>query len=431
MAYNYLTMSDVKKSESRKLFSVISMFAGFGGSSTGYRLAGGNVLAMNEFQDVARSIYHKNYPNTIIMSEDIRDLTGKEILKRVGLKKGELDILDGSPPCAVFSTAGQRDKAWGKVKKYSYTYQRIDDLFFEFARILKDIQPKVFVCENTKGLTAKTCSSLLGSNNKLVSLIGEEKTILGELKKCGYNLYTKVLDSSGFGVAQKRERLFIVGVRKDIKKKFIFPKPYSEKINTEEVIRKFIFNGSEKELKENTETYKTIKEYIKPLYTLTETKKTLTMYGLKGFKQRLARDNWKRPHRTISQSDWVIHAIADRFESINESKLIQSFPIDFNLLGNPYKRIEVTIEDLKNNKYDFANENAGLDKVHLNILKPKKNEIFYIDVKKGKPKKEMYIENDELYTTWVHRNRANEFVGRAVPSLLIKAIVEKIYEDIL
>jgi DNA-cytosine methyltransferase len=424
MNYEYLTMEDVKRSESRNLFKVISMFAGCGGSSTGYRLAGGNVIVANEFIEHARSIYNRNYPNTVLIPDDIRNITGKDILETVGLKKGELDILDGSPPCAAFSTAGNMQDSWGIQKKYSNTVQRIDDLFFEFARVLNEIQPKVFVCENTKGLAMKSSSELLGSTNKLCTFIDmdENKTILGELKKCGYNIYTKVLDSSDFGVGQKRERLFIVGVRKDINRKFSFPKSLYEKINSEQVIRKFVFNGCERKINKESQTFKLITKYVKPLTTVQEVVHILVKNNVKGFKQRITRDNWFKPHQTVCQSDWITHSIVDRYESVNESKLIQSFPIDFDILEKQYKRIEVTFEDLEKNKYDFVNEDAGLEGVHLDILKPKKNELFWIDIKD-----DSLIDNKEELSP----NRANEFIGRAVPPLLMKALIEKVYMDIL
>ena len=133
-------------------YKAISLFSGCGGSSLGYKLAGFKVLLANEFIDIAADTYQANFSDTIVLRDDIRKLTGKIILDKVNLKVGELDLLDGSPPCQSFSTAGKREEKWGKVVKYSETMQRTDDLLFEYARILKEIQPKTFVCENVKGL---------------------------------------------------------------------------------------------------------------------------------------------------------------------------------------------------------------------------------------------------------------------------------------
>ncbi len=102
-------LEDVKKASEQNLFHVVSLFAGGGGSSTGYRLAGGRVLAINEFIEAAQNAYARNYPDTHIFKEDVRQLTGDMILEKIGIPKGELDILDGSPPCASFSTAGKRE----------------------------------------------------------------------------------------------------------------------------------------------------------------------------------------------------------------------------------------------------------------------------------------------------------------------------------
>ena len=107
----------VKEQSKKNLFNVVSMFAGGGGSSTGYRLAGGKVLAINEFIEDAQEVYAKNYPETYIFKDDIRKINGFEILKQINMNVGELDILDGSPPCSSFSMAGNREKDWGKNKK--------------------------------------------------------------------------------------------------------------------------------------------------------------------------------------------------------------------------------------------------------------------------------------------------------------------------
>ncbi len=112
-------------------------------------------------------------------------------------------MLDGSPPCASFSTAGKREEGWGKVKLYSDARQRTDDLFFEYARILKGLQPKVFVAENVAGLVRGTAK-------------GYFKLILAELKDCGYRVEARLLDARWLGVPQMRERVIFVGVRNDL-----------------------------------------------------------------------------------------------------------------------------------------------------------------------------------------------------------------------
>jgi DNA (cytosine-5)-methyltransferase 1 len=123
-----------------------------------------------------------------------------------------LDLLDGSPPCASFSTAGKRSALWGKVKKYSDTTQRTDDLFFEFARLLAGIRPKTFVAENVAGLVRGVAK-------------GYFLEILRTLKGCGYRVAAKVLDAQWLGVPQARQRLIFVGVRDDLGIEPAHPKP--------------------------------------------------------------------------------------------------------------------------------------------------------------------------------------------------------------
>jgi DNA (cytosine-5)-methyltransferase 1 len=183
---------------------VASLFAGCGGSSLGYRLAGFRVAWANEFIDAAADVYALNArAGTVIDRRDVRDLKPEDLLDAAGLAAGELDVLDGSPPCASFSTAGRRSLTWGKVRKYSDTTQRSDDLFFEYARLLRGVKPKAFVAENVSGLV------------KGVSK-GYFIEILRELKSCGYRVAVKLLDAQWLGVPQARLRAIFVGVREDL-----------------------------------------------------------------------------------------------------------------------------------------------------------------------------------------------------------------------
>ena len=104
--YQKYTLQDVYDGEAQNKFNVISTFAGGGGSSTGYRLAGGKILCINEFVEEARNTYHENYPNTPILPDDIKELEGKDLLEAANIGVGKVDILDGSPPCSAFSMAG-------------------------------------------------------------------------------------------------------------------------------------------------------------------------------------------------------------------------------------------------------------------------------------------------------------------------------------
>ncbi|HEX3640177.1 MAG TPA: DNA cytosine methyltransferase [Ktedonobacteraceae bacterium] len=183
--------------------NVVSTFSGCGGSCLGFRLAGYRILWANEFIPAARDTYKANHPHSILDARDIRKIKPDEILKAIHLNQGELDVFEGSPPCASFSTAGKREASWGKVKDYSDTRQRVDDLFFEYVRLLKGLQPKVFVAENVSGLVKGTAK-------------GYFLEILKELKSCGYTVEAKILDAQWLGVPQMRQRLIFVGVRNDL-----------------------------------------------------------------------------------------------------------------------------------------------------------------------------------------------------------------------
>jgi DNA (cytosine-5)-methyltransferase 1 len=192
---------------------VISTFSGCGGSSLGYRMAGCTVLGASEFVPAAYEVYKLNAsPVTKVWTDDIREMDGMQMLTDVGLGVGELDILDGSPPCAAFSTAGKRSEGWGKVKKYSDTSQRVDDLFYEYARILNQMQPKAFVAENVEGLVKGSAK-------------GYFQRIHKALVDCGYQVSASVLDASWLGVPQARRRIIFIGIRNDLKKLPVFPNP--------------------------------------------------------------------------------------------------------------------------------------------------------------------------------------------------------------
>lgn len=207
-AYHVPSMAEVRAIEPNG-FTVASLFSGCGGSSLGYRMAGFKTVYANEFIEAARDTYRANAPDYAYLDpRDIREVTGKDILDRVG----PVDLLDGSPPCASFSTAGKRHKAWGTVNGYSDTKQRTDDLFMEYARIVRDIQPKVFVAENVSGLVKGSAK-------------GYFKLILNTLRDCGYRVEARLLNASWLGVPQARQRLIFVGVRNDLGFAPVYPKP--------------------------------------------------------------------------------------------------------------------------------------------------------------------------------------------------------------
>jgi DNA (cytosine-5)-methyltransferase 1 len=192
--------------------TVVSTFSGCGGSCLGFEMAGYRVLWASEFIPAARKVYALNHPGIPIDARDIRTVRPEEILEAVGRERGDVDVLEGSPPCASFSTAGKRSNHWNQVRQYSEVKQRTDDLFFEFARIVEGVQPRVFVAENVSGLVKGIAK-------------GYFKMILARLRECGYRVEARLLDAQWLGVPQARQRLIFIGVRRDLGLAPAFPRP--------------------------------------------------------------------------------------------------------------------------------------------------------------------------------------------------------------
>jgi DNA (cytosine-5)-methyltransferase 1 len=173
--------------------TVISTFAGAGGSSLGYSMAGYRELLAVEWDDNAVETFKLNFPGVPVYHGDIAELSVDECLSMAGISQGELDILDGSPPCQGFSTAGKRI---------------MDDprnqLFREFVRLLRGLRPKVFVMENVSGMVK--------GKMKLVFV-----DILKELKASGYQVSARLSECDVFSrPAKSGQRMIFIGVRDDL-----------------------------------------------------------------------------------------------------------------------------------------------------------------------------------------------------------------------
>ena len=210
--YQIPTMTEIANGKGRTELTAVSTFSGCGGSCLGLEWAGFDVRWASEFVPAAAEVYRLNHPGVPVDDRDIRTVTPDHLLDAAGIEPGDLDLLEGSPPCASFSTAGSREKGWGQVKKYSDTNQRTDDLFYEYARLLRDLQPRAFVAENVSGLVKGKAK-------------GYFKLILAELRACGYRVGAKVLDAQWLGVPQRRQRLIFVGFRNDLGIDPVFPAP--------------------------------------------------------------------------------------------------------------------------------------------------------------------------------------------------------------
>lgn len=206
-------------------FKVASTFSGAGGSCTGYRMAGFKVVWANEFVPAAQASYKANCADDSILDcRDIKLVTASEILAATGLNVGELDIFDGSPPCQAFSTAGKREKGWGKDKSYEHgAKQKNETLFDEYTRLLRGLKPKVFVAENVSGLVKGTAK-------------GYFLEILTALKASGYRVTCRVLDAQWLGVPQQRQRTIFIGVREDLRLEPAHPKPLAYRYSVRDAL---------------------------------------------------------------------------------------------------------------------------------------------------------------------------------------------------
>ena len=186
---------------------VFSCFACGGGSTMGYKLAGFDVLGCNEIDPKMIEAYKENHNPKYAYLEPIQTFKLRTDLPN---ELYQLDILDGSPPCSSFSMAGNREKDWGKKKKFreGQAEQILDNLFFDFIDLAKNLQPKVVIAENVKGL-----------------LVGEAKEYVRKIYKefdlAGYYVQHWLLDASKMGVPQRRERVFFIALRKDLAKPFL------------------------------------------------------------------------------------------------------------------------------------------------------------------------------------------------------------------
>jgi DNA (cytosine-5)-methyltransferase 1 len=181
---------------------VMSTFACGGGSSMGYKRAGCEIVAANDIDPEMAWHYQRNLnpPNYFLCP--IRDLLTKDLPPELF----DLDILDGSPPCSTFSMAGSREKAWGKDKHFreGQAKQVLSDLFFDYLDLVERLKPRVAIAENVKGM-------ILGNAK------GYTKLVMARFKEIGYRPQLFLLNGADCGVPQRRERVFFVAIRDDIK----------------------------------------------------------------------------------------------------------------------------------------------------------------------------------------------------------------------
>jgi len=190
-------------------YSVLELFAGAGGLAIGLEMAGLKCVALNEIDKWACQTLRANRPNWNVLEGDIKDIDFSEY-------KNKIDVVTGGFPCQAFSYAGKKlglDDARGT-------------LFYEFARVIKEVNPAICIGENVRGLL---------SHDKGKTLEG----MISILDEIGYNVVPfQVLKAINFRVPQKRERLILVGIRKDINIEYAYPKPHRKIYNLKDALKK-------------------------------------------------------------------------------------------------------------------------------------------------------------------------------------------------
>ena len=276
--------------------TVISLFAGCGGSSLGYSMAGFRELLAVEWDDNAVATFRLNFPEVPVYHGDIAKLSVEECLRLAGVGMGELDVLDGSPPCQGFSTAGKR---------------QMDDprnnLFREYVRLLRGLRPRAFIMENVSGMV----------KGKMKLIFAE---ILRELKASGYRVSTRLMNAMYFNVPQSRERLIFMGVREDVGKEPSHPKAESEPVTAQEAFVGLDGHGDSPGMSEQYQSY-------------WHRAGGGGVVGKQGSHRRL---RWSRPSYVLQKEagyGGVYHPSEPRPLSTEERKRIGAFPARFQFTG--------------------------------------------------------------------------------------------------
>lgn len=180
----------------------LELFAGAGGLALGIEKAGFETIGLVEMNKDAAKTLKTNKPEWNVVNKDIKNIADEDLETLFNIKKGELSLLSGGPPCQSFSYAGKR--------------LGLEDtrgtLFYYYAIFLQKLQPKMFLFENVKGL-------LTHDKGKTY------ETIINVLEDSGYGIHNQVLNAWDYNVPQKRERLITIGVRKDLNDKISFSFP--------------------------------------------------------------------------------------------------------------------------------------------------------------------------------------------------------------
>lgn len=311
-----------------KEFKVLELFAGAGGLAIGLEKAGIKCAALNEIDKWACQTLRENRPNWNVLEGDIKSFNFKKF-------NGEVDIVTGGFPCQAFSYAG---------KKLGLEDAR-GTLFYEFARAVQEVNPPICIGENVKGLLSHEKGETL-------------KGMISILDDIGYNVVPiQVLKAINFKVPQKRERLILVGIRKDIDTKYEYPKPYQTIYNLADALKKgklYDSNVPKSEGSNYPEHKKVVLDLVPPKGYWRDLPLDLQKeymgksFYLGGGKTGMARRiGWDEPSLTLTCSPAQkqterCHPDETRPFTVREYARIQTFPDEWKFKGSvsqQYKQI--------------------------------------------------------------------------------------------
>ncbi|KAE9881572.1 DNA (cytosine-5-)-methyltransferase, partial [Escherichia coli] len=232
---------DIRDIKANKDYSVVELFAGAGGLALGLEQAGFKSRGLVEFDKYACQTLRKNRPHWNVIEKDIIDVAEEGMKNFVNVPIGELDLLSGGYPCQAFSYAG---------KKMGLSDAR-GTMFYYYAQVLKQLLPKMFLAENVRGLVNH-------DNGRTLALM------LKVFSDIGYTVKWKVLRALDYDVAQKRERIVLVGIRNDLVEKYeanyFFPQPYGYELTLKDVLK----NVPESEGAKYPESKKRVLDLVPP-----------------------------------------------------------------------------------------------------------------------------------------------------------------------
>lgn len=311
-------LSDLKKIPKNN-YKVFSCFSCGGGSTMGYKLAGYNVIGNCEIDKKINEIYIKNHNPRYNYNMGIQEMNKLDNFPK---ELYDLDILDGSPPCSTFSISGEREKNWGKEKKFreGQAKQVLDDLFFEFISLAEKLKPRIVVAENVKGI-------IMGKAKGYINLI------VKEFSNIGYDVQLFLLNAANMGVPQKRERVFLIAVRKDLN----LPKLYLE--FNEKPIKYCEFKSNEYQLiNKSSLLYKRWSKRANSDNNVGDTVFRTEKGKISSFNIQYIKDD-RVPNTLVAGGCFPIRYDVPGYITEREIKIIQTFPQDYNFLNSDIKYI--------------------------------------------------------------------------------------------